>query len=34
MIQLFNIDAHTIDTSEFSNLLHDNIVEELEAKLG
>jgi len=26
MIQLFNINHHTIDTSEFSNLLHDDVV--------
>ena len=26
MIQLFNINHHTVDTSEFSNLLHDDVV--------
>jgi len=26
MIQLFNINTHKIDTSEFSNLLHDDVV--------
>ena len=26
MIQLFNINNHIIDTSEFSNLLHDDVV--------
>ena len=30
MINLFNIPNHTIDTSQFSNLLHDNIVEQFE----
>jgi dTDP-4-amino-4,6-dideoxygalactose transaminase len=30
VIQLFNINTHKIDTSEFSNLLHDEIVIELE----
>ena len=30
MIQLFNINNHIIDTSEFSNLLHDDIVVEFD----
>jgi dTDP-4-amino-4,6-dideoxygalactose transaminase len=30
MIQLFNIPEHKIDTSKFSNLLHDKIVREFE----
>jgi len=30
MIQLFNVNNHTIDTSEFSNLLHDEVVIKLE----
>ena len=34
MIQLFNINHHTIDTSEFSNLLHDDIVAEFEKKIA
>ena len=34
MIQLFNIKNHIIDTSEFSNLLHDNIVIEFEKKIA
>ena len=34
MIQLFNINHHTIDTSEFSNLLHDDIVVEFEKKIA
>ena len=34
MIQLFNINTHTIDTSEFSNLLHDEVVIELENKFA
>ena len=34
MIQLFHINNHTIDTSEFSNLLHDSIVIEYEKKIA
>jgi dTDP-4-amino-4,6-dideoxygalactose transaminase len=34
MIQLFNISNHIIDTSEFSHLLHDEIVIELEKKIA
>ena len=34
MIQLFNIDNHIIDTSEFSHLLHDGIVIEFEKKIA
>ena len=34
MIQLFNINNHTIDTSEFSNLLHDDIVIQFEKKIA
>ena len=34
MIQLFNINSHNIDTSEFSNLLHDKCVEEFEKKIA
>ena len=34
MIQLFNINTHIIDTSEFSNLLHDDVVIELENKFA
>ena len=34
MIQLFNINNHIIDTSEFSNLLHDDIVSEFENKFA
>ena len=34
MIQLFNIKNHIIDTSEFSNLLHDDIVVEFEYKIA
>lgn len=30
MINLFNINDYTIDTARFSNLLHDNIVEDFE----
>ena len=30
MINLFNINHYTIDTSKFSNLLHDSIVQEFE----
>ena len=34
MIQLFNISNHIIDTSEFSNLLHDDIVSDFENKFA
>ena len=34
MIQLFNINNHIIDTSKFSNLLHDEVVVELENKIA
>ena len=34
MIQLFHINNHTIDTSEFSNLLHDEIVIEYEKEIA
>ena len=34
MIQLFNINNHIIDTSEFSNLLHDDVVEKLEIEIA
>lgn len=34
MIQLFNIPNYTIDTSQFSNLLHDKIVREFEQKFA
>ena len=34
MIQLFNINTHIIDTSEFSNLLHDEVVIEFEKKFA
>jgi dTDP-4-amino-4,6-dideoxygalactose transaminase len=34
MIKLFNINTHIIDTSEFSNLLHDEIVIEFEKKFA
>jgi len=34
MIQLFNINNHIIDTSEFSNMLHDKIVIEYEKKIA
>ena len=34
MIQLFNIYTHTIDTSEFSNMLHDDIVIQYEKKIA
>ena len=34
MIQLFNINNHIIDTSQFSNLLHDEIVIEFEKKFA
>ena len=34
MIQLFNINNHIIDTSKFSNLLHDEVVVEFENKVA
>ena len=34
MIQLFNIDNNIIDTSEFSNLLHDEVVTEFEKQFA
>ena len=34
MIQLFNVNNNIIDTSKFSNLLHDNIVEEFEKTIA
>ena len=34
MIQLFNINHHKIDTSEFTNLLHDDIVLEFDLVRG
>jgi len=34
MIQLFNVSNHIIDTSKFSNLLHDKIVIEFENKIA
>jgi len=34
VIELFNINNHIIDTSEFSNLLHDDIVVEFEKKIA
>ena len=34
MIQLFNVNNHKIDTSKFSNLLHDSIVEEFEKTIA
>ena len=34
MIQLFNVNNHIIDTSKFSNLLHDKNVIELEEKIA
>ena len=34
MISLFNIPTHNIDTSKFSNLLHDKVVEEFERKIA
>ena len=34
MIQLFNINNHIIDTSKFSNLLHDEVVIEFEKKIA
>ena len=34
MIQLFKVNNHNIDTSNFSNLLHDNVVEEFEKTIA
>ena len=34
MIQLFNINNHIIDTSEFSNMLHDDIVIQYEKRIA
>ena len=34
MINLFNINNHIIDTSKFSNLLHDSIVEDFENSIA
>ena len=34
MIQLFKVSNHNIDTSKFSNLLHDNVVEEFEKTIA
>ena len=34
MIQLFNVNNHIIDTSKFSNLLHDGVVTEFEDKIA
>jgi perosamine synthetase len=34
MIQLFNIPNHVIDTSKFSNMLHDKVVEEFEHRFS
>ena len=34
MIQLFNINHHKIDTSEFSNMLHDDVVIQFEKKVA
>ena len=34
MIQLFKVSTHNIDTSKFSNLLHDNVVEEFEKTIA
>ena len=34
MINLFNINNHTIDTSDYSNLLHDKIVTEFEKTIS
>ena len=34
MIQLFNVSNHNIDTSKFSNLLHDGVVEEFEKTIA
>ena len=34
MIQLFNINNYILDTSKYSNLLHDNIVTEFEETIS
>jgi hypothetical protein len=34
MIQLFKVNSHKIDTSNFSNLLHDNVVEIFEKTIA
>ena len=34
MIQLFKVSNHNIDTSKFSNLLHDNVVEKFEKTIA
>jgi len=34
MVQLFNINKHIIDTSKFSNLLHDEVVEDFEKTIA
>ena len=34
MIQLFNVENHVIDTSKFSNLLHDDVVTEFEKTIA
>ena len=34
MIQLFNVNNHKIDTSKFSNLLHDDVVTEFEKEIA
>ena len=34
MIQLFKVNNHNIDTSKFSNLLHDNVVEKFEKTIA
>ena len=34
MIQLFNVNNHIIDTSEFSNMLHDDIVTQYEKEIA
>ena len=34
MIQLFNVNNHIVDTSNFSNLLHDSVVIEFEEMIA
>ena len=34
MIQLFNVENNNIDTSKFSNLLHDEVVNEFEKTIA
>ena len=34
MIKLFNIESHHIDTSKYSNLLHDRVVRDIECKIA